>query len=268
MMHFYVTENATNCSTTKSGPDSDAVHKDLEFMLEMNLNQIIQKYTSFVDQVLTRCYEKQIRVERLRLYSMRLFPLKSEARKELKKAGTIDDIFTILGENTSFLKCELYYGIIDNFALDENEEIFQYSQFLKDYINKHKLSEIIEINPKLKAVVDMEAAKTAVTLIKLDISSTTPHLTDVVDIVKSVAGIIGLNPSEVKIADIKDGCVMITLHIPADFANSVFTKEKKFTVEEVEKFRALSVMWIESNGHVYKFEKHAGKISIPYISYS
>lgn len=180
-------------------------------------------------------------------------PRRSEVRKEVKKAITIDDILETLDElYASFLNYKIYLDIIDNFNIDNNQEKLNYPQYIEDYIKKHYLSEFVKINPKLENFTD----ESKQVILKMDMELTKTSLAELVDVVKSVANILHLNKSDLRILDIKEGCVRITLLVPTKLADSKFTKSKKFTEEETRRLQSLSVMWLECNGHVFEFAEH------------
>ena len=47
--------------------------------------------------------------------------------------------------------------------------------------------------------------------------------------------------------------MVATLLIPAPVADFIFSRDNAFATEEVKEFRALSILWLECNGHKYEF---------------
>ena len=136
-------------------------------------------------------------------------------------------------------------------VLMKDQERLNYPQYLKDYVNKHKLSEFIDIiNPLLKSFTDSSKE----IILKLDIK-TTSSLAKLLDIKKSLANILGLKSAALRILDIKKGCVLVTLLLPAHLADTIFSTDRKFTTEEINQFRDLSILWLKCNGCTFEIHE-------------
>lgn len=132
---------------------------NLEYVLKKSLKQIIAKYASYVDYIRNKIEEKQVNVKSLRSYLMSLTAtstthellLMSDKRPELYKAKDIHEIFDFLStECCSFLNYEIFQNIVENYEISDNHEKLEYPKHLKDYMDKHKISEFVKINPLLK----------------------------------------------------------------------------------------------------------------------
>ena len=73
------------------------------------------------------------------------------------------------------------------------------------------------------------------------------------DIVRSVAKVMDLQPSMLLIYDIKESCVEVTFLIPKSVADSIFTHDKIFSEFQREEFRRLQVQLLECNGYCFEF---------------
>ena len=250
-------------------PNSE-VFGDIEQELEENIDEIILCYASFVQCITLKIEERGVSTSQLRNYLMKLSPffrddkqkrvLLSDLEKELKAAKDIDEIFTLISTKyTSFLNYDIFKAIIKEYNIDDEDEELKYEKHLKNYINKHKISEFVSINPLLKAVDDADKV-----VLKIDIENTR-SITHIVDIKKHVAKILGLKKSAVRIYDVKEGCVMVTLLIPTGIAEVIFNKDTKFTPENVKKFQDMSILWLECKGYHYEFisrdKPQSGKIN-------
>ena len=225
---------------------------DIEQELEENFDEITCHYASFVHCVKTSIKGKKVETSDLRAYLMTLPSffrdenqkpvLPADLKKELKVAENTDEIFEILTTKyASFLNYEIFKAMVDDYNIDNGQEKLNYAKYLKDYIYKHKISEVI---PLLKAVDDAEKV-----VLKIDIESTR-SMTHIVDIKKCVAKILGLKKSAVRIYDLKEGCVMVTLLATADV---IFNSDKELTEEEVQD---LSILWRKCNGRKFEFNRH------------
>ena len=247
-------------SESDSESDSDDVMDDVLQQLEENMDDITRHYASFVQCIKTCIKEKGVETSDLRSYLLNMNSffrddkqkpvLFSDLENELKVAENIDEIFMMISKYASFLNYDIFQSIIKDYEIDKNRDELKYVKHLKEYVNKHKLSEFIDINPKLK-----EFDKGKKIILKIDIE-TTCSITHIVDIRKSLARILGLKKSAVRIYDVKEGCIMVMLLIPTTTADVIFSSDKKFTTKEVKKFQALSILWLECNGRNFKFKEH------------
>lgn len=191
--------------------------RNLKYILERNLREIIEHYGSYVDCLRGIIEEKRISPKALRTYLLTLsafsesstnqsLTLMSEKKYEFQKAETIPDIFTVLvTECASFLNYEIFESIIRKYKIKRQKyKSLQYPELLRAYVLKHKISEFIEINPLLKS---RKGSKELT--IKYDVESSR-RLAKVIDLEKFIANIFGLLPSALEIVDIKDGCAIIT----------------------------------------------------------
>ena len=247
-------------STLCSRLDS-ATLEDLEQQLELNLQHIINCYASYVRCICTSIKQKGIATHDLCSYLMNLRAFKSGhckqkpvllsgIRTELEKAETIDHIFMILSDKcTSFLNFEIFQSMVDEYDIDKSQEKLNYPQYLREYVNKHKLSEFASINPLLEKVDDGSKE----VFLKMDIDYTC-SLAKLNDLRKPIANILRIKKSALRIVDVKEGCVLVTLLIPAPVADAIFTSDEIFSPQDVCNFQALSVISLECNGYKYNFK--------------
>jgi hypothetical protein len=250
--------------------DSDVID-DLRQQLEINLNQILRRYASFVSCILKSVEDKKVTPSTLRAYLLNLpvfdgrknrdqqkVMLLSGIKAELEKANAVSDMFNILSaEYASFLNYDVFACIIEEYDLDEGQERLKYPDHLEAYIKKHKLCEFMEINPLLKDFSD--SSKKLV--IKFDIEETC-SLAKMQEITKSVACALGLRKSALRILDVEDGCVVLSFLISSPVANAIFTPEMKYTAQQVESFRSISLLWLKCDEHVFDYEAETSP-SIP-----
>lgn len=173
----------------------------------------------------------------------------SNIRAQFEQATTVEGIFKVLiTECASFLNYEIFESVIDEFEVDRSQAKLNYSEHLKAYVEKHKLSEFYKINPLLEKVND--SSKKLV--LKFDIKLT-QSLGTLKDCTKAIANILDLSASALQLLSIAEGCVIVTLLIPASVADIIFTSNTVFTPEQRSEFQKLSVMWLQYNGHKFSF---------------
>ena len=242
------------------------IRRDLRQQLRFNLNEIKTKYTFFVECIRTSVHEKHVSVKDLRafLLSQSVFDyddddykLFSDTKEDLYKADDVDEIFNLLNtEYASFLNYEVFLLLVDKYKLNEGQKELEYPKALREYINKQKISEFIDINPALTIHTD----NSKVITLKLDIKPTS-KLAKVKELSDAIADKMKWHPSSVRILGIDKGCVEVKLLIPASLADHVFTGDDIFTASKKQEFEKLEILWLKCNDHTYYFKnKNASQV--------
>ena len=232
--------------------------------LDDNLQTITSRYSIYVSSIRECLQAKGVRPVDLCSDLMNLTAfnhtrkkrsLLSSHRNELHKATELNGIFDLIAiEYSSFLNYDVFRWIVDRHHLDNGQEEFQYPQHLKAYLNSHKISEFVEINPLLKDFSD--ASKEMV--LKVDIKLTS-ELAKLEQLRAAVAKILKLKPAALRLLDVEEGCVVVTFLIPSPVAEIIFSKHSVLTVEQVEEFQASKVIWLECNDRTFSFTAEGQK---------
>ena len=218
------------------------VQEDLKQQLEHNLEEIGRKYASYVSYIYESIKGK-ISVDTLRIYLLNLpavnynkqqDTLLNDVNNELQKANTIEEIFVVLSDHCSFFNYHIYKMIQDQYKIAHSEEL-SYPDDLEAYVNMHKLSEFVTINPKL---ANLEKSPSAIATFKFDIPMTS-RIAKVIDLKKGIAKILHLKSSSLRLYSVEHGCVEVKFLIPSNVAKCVF---KEVTLEQKKEFEALSVI--------------------------
>ena len=235
--------------------------------LDDNLRTITAKYSTYVSSIRECLQAKGVRPADLCADLMNLTAfnhtrkkrsLLSSHKTDLRDATELNGIFYLISdEYSSFLNFEVFQWIVDRHHLDNGQEEFQYPQHLKAYLNSHKISEFVEINPLLKDFSD--ASKEMV--LKIDIESTS-ELAKLEKLRTAVAQILGLQPAALRLLDVEEGCVVVTFLIPSLVAEIIFSKHSVLTIEQVEEFRVLNVLWLECNDRTFSFTTEGQKYNV------
>lgn len=242
----------------------------LQYQLHRNLDQILNHFAQYVSYICEAVVQKGINVRTLLTYLLNLPALKYHSDKEqhkllhgkrekLKKSNTIYDIFDLIGEEcASFLNYGIFQSIAKNYGIVEDCDKLKYPQHLQLYLQSHKVSEFVRINPLLEKRWD--PSKKEVTF-NFDIELI-ERVAGVYDLKPRIADILGLDVLAVELVDIKDGCVIITFLIPANVADAifqVFKSPQKLKVTRMKfEFRALKVTWMKFDGnYVFDFRQES-----------
>jgi hypothetical protein len=207
---------------------------DLAQKLEKNLTQITERYTFYVNYILTSIQEEGVSVDAVRSFVMGMTAFQSGSKEqcmlligiktELNEAGTINKIFDLLVCNcASFINCRVFQLLAKRFGVKESDdEIMNYPEHLEAYVNLHKISEFIKINPALK---EYRAEFGAELVLKFNIDPTC-KLARINDLQAAVAVILDLQASTLQLVDITEGCVVVTFLIPTEVADIIFVDDK------------------------------------------
>lgn len=112
-------------------------------------------------------------------------------------------------------------------------------------------SNFIDINSELKDFTESDAD--VKTILKWDIKLYS-EFSEVFELRKEIANILGLKMSTLRLLDIEEGAIM-TFLVPANVADIIFTGEKKFTAEEVKVFQRLLVLSLKCGDSKFNFEE-------------
>ena len=232
------------------------VREDVEMQLELNLEEIQQRYALFVFSLCQSVIQKGMTVKDLSLYLMNLPALECNDDKEkhkllagvkakLQDASTIHEIFSLLSQEcASFLNYGVFQSILDDHKISTgNSDELNYSKHLKDYLERHRISEFVELNPKLEKF-NSNASKKLILKFNISLSS---RVTRVFNLKKAVAKILRLKPSALQLVGVEEGCVVVTFLIPS-FVTMLIT-------EQVQEFKELPVLWLKCGDQEFHFEE-------------
>ena len=173
--------------------------------------------------------------------------LLSGVQEKLEKADTIYNVFNLLRkECASFLNYDIYESIQNKFCTEVECEDFKYPDRLKAYIDGHNVKEFFDVNPQLEKVTEASIKL----CLKLDIEVTS-KVAKVVNLKSSVAALLGLKPSALRLFSVEEGCVIVTFLIPAFVADIIFATGKMITMSKG--FQDLSVLWIKCGDFKFDF---------------
>ena len=170
----------------------------------------------------------------------------SGRKADLKKATSLIEIFDILGECCSFLDCNPLWEIIREYKID-GDAVVRYRQEQNDYVRKH-------ITPQDFIPLNHADENSSRITLKFDLHELTRVLDDVMKLKDAVARILGLEPSALRILDIRCGCIELTLLIPTLVADVLFNKETVLSPEQVKQFQDLSLMWIQYDVYMFNLQ--------------
>ena len=175
----------------------------------------------------------------------------------LKDAHDIGDIFIILLEEyASFMNYEIFQTMQERYVIDEGQEALKYPVHLKEYVEKHKITEFVEIKGGLRVIHEKSSGTSQKMTLKIDIKETC-KLARLTDLKFEIAKILDITLLGLQLLDVEKGCVVVTLLVVNSIVNAIFTGEKKeiLTQEQMEMFQNLSVQWLKCKEYEWNFMK-------------
>lgn len=248
--------SADACSDLSSlDPD---ILKDLKYQLRINCHGIIKRYNSYVDCIRTSINKQGKTAEDLRTFLMGL-PAFSHGEKQdvlfsdskLGEAVDVDDVFILLiKEYSSFLNYGIFESLQEEFVINRGQEGLRYPEHLKAYVDKHKIAEYTEVKLVLGNISDTSEE----IIVRFDIELTC-RLARLRSLENEVTKVLGINPAGLRFKDIKLGCVIVKFLILTSISHVIFTRDKQhvFTSEQIKKFRALPIQWLQYKDYRWDF---------------
>lgn len=227
--------------------------------LEEEEDNITEQYTEYVSLIRESLQKKGVTVRDL-VFNLMSLPAFNRSEQHLKLLCThktelkgARDLYDVLGllkeEYASFLDYKIFKFIVKKYSLDEGQDAFKYPEYLKAYVERHKITEFMDINPQLERLTG--SSKPLV--LKFDIDYTS-KLARIKKLKSAVAKILGLKSAALQLLDIKKGCVEVTFKIPAPVA--VVLLQKSASVNE-KQLKELSIIWLKCNEvTLYSNEKY------------
>ena len=244
---------------------SEAERGDLRQQLRANLTMIIDDYADYTDCIAVSLVEKKVDIKRLKTYCLslhpgrdehNLMPLSSRAGNALEGLDNVYDIIGRLRNFTSFLDYHLFEKLIQKFKIDETQEELKYPEKLQQYIEKHTVSEFMEVHPVLNDPKYVDDTKNLVII--LNVQQVTCQMREVVNIGQVVPHIMNLDQSQLLIHNIGGGCVTVTFLIPTLVAEHIFSG-RIFSQEQIQELQNVSVMMLKCNGYEFDLSSPSGK---------
>ena len=229
--------------------DKSTINEALLQQLNHNFEEISEQYAEYVMYIRDSVIEKEVTVRSLVNYLLFLpgFKYRNDKdehkllhgkRAQLKQAETVEDVFLLLYEEcASFLNYNIFLSIAKKFGGNKCDHL-KYPEYLKAFVEKHTISELVKVIPNLEKKCD--SSKQKVTC-KFNIELT-ERVAEVSNLKIRIADILGLNVQSLELVDVNDGCVVVTFLVPAHIAGPIFTA---FTGQQVEEFKAAKIIWLK-----------------------
>lgn len=221
--------------------------EDVKHQLRLNYKDIIGKYASYVRCILTMLREKNVSKEDLCLFLLILLRDHPSVAAKVERATTLLDIFFVLQKYFSFWDFDIFQQIVVEYDLDSKNEKLQYAKHFESYIHSHNVSEFIDLHPCIlnSSCSNPEEAKELT--LKFDYDITKCSLADVRAFKEIVATTLNVQPSALRLLDIREGCMEVTCLVPTQIADDIFTDDWKAVVEKLDKFQKMSLLSITCN---------------------
>lgn len=256
-----------------SEPDQSAsevfdpiVVEDLTYQLKDYWEQIKTEFAFFTSAIHDKLVEHKVSVSNLRYFLLQLpaceSPKNDERNKllfglknEIQKAVTVDEVLLSLSGYISFLDYKIYLSIARRYNIDVEKEKCDYIKHLDEYVNKHRLSDLVAVIPTLCKYTDQFSDVTKTLVFKFNIKMSC-KFSELVELKSAAAKLLGCHPSALRLISIDGGSVLVTFLTSAFVAERIISNVKKLTQHEMEQFRALSIVWLEYEGNMFDFSRN------------
>lgn len=170
--------------------------------------------------------------------------LLAQVREKLEKADSISKIFSFVREWASFLNDDIFQCIMEQYDIPKDRESMKYPEYLHEYLLKHELSHFTKINPKPEKLEQMEKAQldvTSETTLTLKVNSKRLcRIAHVVNLKRTIATILRMKVSALRLLDIREGCIEVTFLVP-----SLTPGFLSLTPAQRKQFQDLSIEWVK-----------------------
>lgn len=219
------------------------IYKDLNYLLERHRNQIRRHYTDYKSRVL-KLIEKEVPIKDL-IYFLKAYPGLKGAFNSLAKEADMYEVFDIIDDKlASYLHYEIFQDLCKKYCVSESDSA-DYSEHLINYMEKIDIKHYFAINSKLLEECTDESRKFT---LKMDLAETT-KLTRIIELENYLAPILSsiskesIMPSQIKLIDVRKGCLTLTYLVPAVVADAVLTADVGLSEEHIiATLRSLSVL--------------------------
>lgn len=159
------------------------------------------------------------------------------SEETLRSLSSTDELFRVLQKRWNFLENDLLISIVKRYGDEEiKSKIDNYSKDLREFLENRKLSEVSQTRSlQLSSSDDITSEPV---LMKFNLSD--PTLQKILDLKSKICEILGINPSSLRICDIKEGCIQITFLIPVQISEFVFCRP--FSHEQQKALQEASVI--------------------------
>ena len=265
--NYYFADYHTAADLSTLKPE---VLEDLKFQLHINLTKIISCYGSYVDCIRMSVTSQGVTAKDLKIFLMGFSAFSHREQQivlfsgsKFRDAHDVADIFELLIEEyASFMNYEIFQIIQKRYVFDEGQEALKYPKHLKEYVEKLKYTEFIEIKGGLREVPEKNTDTSQKMILKIEIEKTC-NLAKLLNLKNDIARILGITPLGLQLIDVEEGCVVVTLLVLYCIADAIFTGQKKkiFSPEQILMFQVLSVQWLKCKDYEWNFIEDRSNVS-------
>ena len=223
---------------------------DVAHQLRLNCKDIEAKCAAYIRCIKKSLTEKNVSAKDLCSFLLVLLKDHQSLAAKIEKAMTLEDIFIDLEKYFSFWDYDIFERLLVEYDLDKQTEKLQYNEYFESYIQSHKVSEFVEINPLLTKYQAEPDSKQVV--LKFDVDIAHCDQGKVYALKEIVATSLNIRPSTLRLLKIEEGCMEVTVLIPTPIADEVFTSEWEQVSEQSEELKAASVLSITCNDSTFR----------------
>ena len=206
---------------------------------ERETKKIQKLFGKFVTDVCCSFENQKVNIEKLALFLQTSLPVMKPRSKELNQATCLEQIFKIVADQAcSWFDYEVIKDMIDYFGDSSDKHRAQvYEEEFRKYANQRlpKGKKHIEIGSGAK-VSGMQL------VVKIDKEWEEVNFNDLDKLRSSFASILGVRRRELYLADVREGCIMMTFMIQKELGKKLFPTKSCLTTEQIHSLKSESVI--------------------------
>ncbi len=197
----------------------------LEYRLEEDTDDIIELFSTFSMNICESLQNRQLSLDKIKhsVLSLGAFSesiavkvLDKKDREEIKNAKSIDAIFVILTDYTSFFNYNIIEHIIKSHgSADDHKELEEYVSAFNAFSQRS----VFEVPAN---IFSASKGRNTAKMLALKCTKDVYSLEGVKSITKKIAKVFKLKPLSLQLRSIKKGCIELHFLISADVANQIF----------------------------------------------
>ena len=211
----------------------DSEEEDYIEEFEKETKQMRVLFAGLVNDVCDSFEKRNVKLDRAILFLQNAHPLLKPRIDEMTKASNMDQVLTIVTDQAcSWFDYEIIKDLVGKLGDDHDRKLLcEYEDKFKKFVEQRKL-------PKGKKHIEVgRGARKGFggkqLLIKIDKEWNEVNFNDLDKIRSNLASILNMKRRDLYLADVREGCVMITFMIIEELAETLFPQKSDLTTSKL-----------------------------------
>ena len=212
----------------------DSEEEDYTEQFEKETKQMRVRFAELVDDVSNSLEKRNVTTDRAVLFLQNVHPVLKSRIDDMTKASNMDQVLTIVTDQAcSWFDYEIIKDLVDKFGVDGDRKLLsEYEAKFKEFAEQRTLP-----NGKKHIEVGSGARKGGKQLVvKIDKEWNEINFKDLDKICNSLASILNVKRRDLYLADVREGCVMMTFMITEELAETLFPNKNDLTSSKLSSY--------------------------------